>query len=64
MGMMNDAILSYLEDDERFADLFNYVYFGGEQIVKSQELREASEVYPSVPDIPGRTVCLVTLPKG
>ncbi len=50
MGKKNDALLSYLEDNVRFADLFNYSYFGGMQVVKPQELREASEVYVAVPD--------------
>ena len=50
MGKKNDALLTYLEDNARFADLFNYYYFGGMQVVKPQELREASEVYVAVPD--------------
>lgn len=50
MGKKNDALLSYLEDSARFADLFNYSYFGGMQVVKPQDLREASEVYVAVPD--------------
>ena len=50
MGMENDALLSYLEDDARFADLFNCFCFGGMQVVKPQELREASEVYTAAPD--------------
>lgn len=50
MGKKNDALLTYLEDNARFADLFNYFYFGGMQVVKPQELREASEVYVAVPD--------------
>lgn len=49
MGMENDAILSYLEDDRRFADLFNQSFFEGKQWVKPQELREGSEVYTASP---------------
>lgn len=45
MGKENDVMLSYLGDNERFADLFNYCYFGGKRVVKPQELEEASEVY-------------------
>lgn len=30
MGKKNDALLTYLEDNARFADLFNYSYFGGD----------------------------------
>lgn len=50
MGKKNDALLTYLEDNARFADLFNHFYFGGMQVVNPQELREASEVYVAVPD--------------
>ena len=45
MGAQNDAMLSYLEDSARFADLFNQAYFGGEQVVEPEELSEASEAY-------------------
>ena len=47
MGMENDVLLSYLEDNGRFADLFNCFYFQGEPVVKARELKEASEVYAS-----------------
>ena len=37
-----DAILkTFWRNNERFADLFNTVLFGGEQIVKPEELAEA-----------------------
>ena len=45
MGKENDVMLSYLEDNERFADLFNYAYFEGKQVVQPQDLEEASERY-------------------
>jgi len=45
MGEENDVILSYLEDNGRFADLFNEIYFDGRQVVKEEDLLEASEVY-------------------
>ena len=51
MGMENDAMLSYLENNDRFADLFNQFFFSGRQVVMSRELQEASEIY--VPH-PGR----------
>ena len=50
MGLENDVLLSYLEDNARFADLFNCFYFGGEQIVKPRDLKEASEVYTLPPE--------------
>ena len=48
MGRKNDAVLSYLEDNERFAELFNCFYFGGREAVRAEDISEASEVY--VPD--------------
>lgn len=48
MGRENDAILSYLQDNERFAELFNCFYFEGREVVQPHELSEASEVYISV----------------
>ncbi len=49
MGEENNAMLSYLEDDKRFADLFNQLYFKGQQVVDAGELVEASEVYHGKP---------------
>ena len=45
MGAENNAMLSYLDDDKRFADLFNQLYFKGRQGGDAEELAEASEVY-------------------
>ena len=50
MGIENDTILSYLEDNARFADLFNQFCFGGREIVDPRKLTEASEVYHMPPD--------------
>lgn len=50
MGLENDVLLSYLEDNARFADLFNCFYFRGEQIVKPRDLKEASEMYTLPPE--------------
>lgn len=52
MGKENNAVLSYLEDNERFADVFNCFYFGGREVIKPQEIMEASEVY--VAELSGR----------
>ena len=49
MGVENEAMLSYLEDNYRFADLFNQLYFKGGQVVDPEELAEASEVYHGKP---------------
>lgn len=50
MGKENDAMVSFLEDNERFADLFNFSYFDGEQVVKPEDLMAASEVYVAKPE--------------
>ena len=45
MGEKNEAILSYLEDNARFADLMNGAVFGGVQAVDPGQLEDASEHY-------------------
>lgn len=45
MGEKNDAILRYLEDNARFADLMNGAVFGGIQAVDPGQLEDASEHY-------------------
>ena len=38
MGRADIAVKNWLNDNERFADLFNGVVFGGRQVVRSEEL--------------------------
>lgn len=38
MGRADIAVKNWLNDSERFADLFNGVVFGGRQVVRSEEL--------------------------
>lgn len=45
MGRESDAMMDYLKDNERFADLFNGSFFQGKEVVKAEELSEGSEVY-------------------
>ena len=45
MGKENDVLLSYLEDNERFADAFNNGFFEGRRLVNPKELQDASERY-------------------
>lgn len=47
MGKENDAILSYLGNNERFAELFNCFYFENREVIQPQDISEASEVYVS-----------------
>ncbi|MBQ4563595.1 MAG: hypothetical protein IJA58_03835 [Lachnospiraceae bacterium] len=50
MGMENDAMLDFLRDDRRFADLFNGGLFDGECVVVASELQEAGENYTQYRD--------------
>ncbi len=45
MGKMNDVLHRYLDDAERFADLYNGIMFQGRQVITPEELTEASEQY-------------------
>lgn len=45
MGKQNTEMYRYLEDETRFADLFNATQFAGEEIVEAGKLKEASEHY-------------------
>lgn len=47
MGKENDVILSFLQDNGRFAELFNCFYFEGREVIRANDLSEASEVYVS-----------------
>ena len=52
MGMENDVMLTYLGDNERFADTFNFGCFAGEQVVQADELTDVSEISrPSIREI-------------
>ena len=42
MGKMNNAVLNYLSDKRRFADLINAELYGGRQVVKKEGLTEIS----------------------
>ncbi len=44
MGKANNAIIHYLSDKSRFADLFNAVLYGGRQVLDPEKLREISPV--------------------
>lgn len=45
MGKMNTAMRSFLSDRRRFADLFNGCLFQGREVIRAEELQEASEQY-------------------
>lgn len=45
MGDVAIAMQEYLEDNERFADLFNGIFFRGKQVFRPQQLSESSEKY-------------------
>ena len=43
MGKYDDAMYRYLSDNDRFADLFNAVFFDGRAVVQGEMLEDASE---------------------
>ena len=45
MGKVNNVLNRYFRNKDRFADLFNGIYFGGASIIRSGQLTDASEVY-------------------
>ena len=45
MGKVNDAMIDYLKDKERFADLFNVNLFEGLEVVSAGQLQDSSETY-------------------
>ncbi len=52
MGKYDDALYRYLSDNDRFADFFNAVLFGGRQILRGESLQPDSER------------CVTTYPKS
>ncbi len=48
MGKYDEAMCRYLSDNDRFADLFNAVLFGGRAVVQGELLEDASERYVDV----------------
>ncbi len=49
MGQTAVAMQEYLGDANRFSDLFNAVFFGGEAVIEPQRLMEQSERYVTHP---------------
>lgn len=45
MGKPDTVMQSYLSDKSRFADLFNGIFFQGQQVICFRDLQEASERY-------------------
>ena len=45
MGRINNVLMAYLEDNERFADLFNGCCFNGERVIEADKLTEGSGLY-------------------
>ena len=45
MGRTDRVLNKYFHDKRRFADLFNGALFGGEQVIKAEELEDKSETY-------------------
>ena len=45
MGKYDMCMKAYLQDKRRFADLFNGSCFQGRQVIRAEDLEEASENY-------------------
>lgn len=52
MGKLNTAMRAFLGERERFADLFNGVFFQGKPVIRADRLREASETYSDITAAP------------
>lgn len=56
MGKYNTCMKEFLQNKDRFADLFNGCCFQGRQIIRAEDLREASENYVLTDKrLPGKT---------
>ena len=49
MGVIDTEGKKYLSDNEIFADAFNYLVYGGKQVIKAAELREIDTAELAVP---------------
>ena len=49
MGLIDTEGKKYLSDNEIFADAFNYLIYGGKQVIKATELREIDTTELAVP---------------
>ncbi|MDE6642109.1 MAG: hypothetical protein K2K63_16480 [Acetatifactor sp.] len=52
MGKLNTAMRTFLCDRERFADLFNGVFFQGKPVIRADRLLEGSETYSDMTENP------------
>ena len=43
MGKHDEAVCAYLDDNKRFADLFNAGYFAGQEVLHAEDLLPDSE---------------------
>ena len=48
LGQESDVMMDYLDNNVRFADVFNGGCFDGQEVVNPEELEEGSEVYKEV----------------
>lgn len=50
MGKMNTAMCHFFSNRKRFADLFNGIFFRGEETIRESDLQRVSEQYATVGD--------------
>ena len=44
MGQVDEITKQYMQDAEHFADLFNYLIFGGDKVIKPQNVSDVDPV--------------------
>ena len=49
MGSIDEATRKYMDDPSRFADLFNFAAYGGEQVIQADSLRPLDSVSVALP---------------
>ncbi len=50
MGKKDDISDSYMSDNEHFADAFNYYIYGGEKVIKAEDLVAADTAETAIID--------------
>lgn len=49
MGVIDTEGKAYLSDSKRFADIFNYLIYGGESVIKADKLKELDTTQIAIP---------------
>ena len=49
MGNIDTITKEYISDNRRFADLFNYLIYGGREVIRPQDLEERDATELALP---------------